>query len=105
MRTLELDSATAPLAEYAHDADDGPVVLTVEGQPYAALMTIDEGSLRAMLKLYNQKLAHEEQELDAEIESLSNNPKFLALLEEAIASIKTEGTTSHEDVLREFGLN
>lgn len=105
MKTMELDAATAPLADYAHHADDEPVVLTISGQPYAALLPIDEQAVRTMLHLYNEKLVQEERELDAEIEVLSNNPKFLALLEDAIASIKTEGTISDEEIRREFGLD
>jgi len=41
MKTLELQQATAPLAEYAREARKEPVILTVEGKPVAAVVSLE----------------------------------------------------------------
>ncbi len=42
MRTVEINQATGSLAEYVADARREPVILTREGQPYAAIITYEE---------------------------------------------------------------
>lgn len=41
MKTLEMVKATAPLAEYAREVSKEPVILTVDGRPFAALVSIE----------------------------------------------------------------
>jgi hypothetical protein len=105
MKTIDLDKADAPLIEYAHDASEEPVVLMVEGRPYAAIVGFDETSMRNLLHIFVDEQEREEREFDAEIESLSNNPKFVALVEDALTSLKTEGGFTREEIRREFGLD
>ena len=42
MKTLELSEATRPLAEYTKDVEKEPLVLTVDGDPIAALVAVEE---------------------------------------------------------------
>ncbi len=97
MRTIEIDSAASPLMERAGEET---VVLTLEGKPYAALVSFDEESAEALLKVIR---AEEELEFDAEIEALSNHPKFLALVEQAMRSLSENGGTPAEEFHRELG--
>jgi antitoxin (DNA-binding transcriptional repressor) of toxin-antitoxin stability system len=41
MKTLETIKATAPLAEYVRGLSKEPVILTVDGRPVAALVSIE----------------------------------------------------------------
>jgi PHD/YefM family antitoxin component YafN of YafNO toxin-antitoxin module len=84
MKTLEMARATAPLSEYAKHIDEGPLVLTRKGKPVAALMSL-EGS-------------------DMESVSLSMNPKFIALIEEARAQHRAGLGVTSDEIRREFGL-
>ena len=40
MKTLEMDQATEPLAEYARRVKKTPALLTVHGKPVAALVSV-----------------------------------------------------------------
>ncbi len=40
MKTLEMAKATAPLAQYAEKAAKEPLVLTVDGKPMMALVSV-----------------------------------------------------------------
>jgi len=84
MRTVELDAATASLGEYARDLDEGPLVVTVDGKPVAALVAIEDADLETV--------------------SPSANPQFLALIERSRARLKAEGGISSEVVRRRLGL-
>ena len=84
MRILEVSEATAPLAEYARNIDEEPIVLTVDGNPVAVLEAIED--------------------LDQEIASLSNNPQFLAIIERSRARHRAEGGISSEEMRRRLGL-
>ncbi len=66
MRKLEMTQATASLAEYARELDQGPIILMVDGKPTAALVPLDG--------------------VDAETASLSTNPQFMALIERSRSS-------------------
>jgi len=63
MKTIEMTEATAALAEYARRVAIEPVIVTVGGEPVAALVAIENA--------------------DMETISLSTNPKFMALIERA----------------------
>jgi len=61
MKTVEMTKAKSSLAEYAREAKKGPVMVTAAGRPVALLVSIRNA--------------------DRETVSLSNNPRFLALIE------------------------
>jgi antitoxin (DNA-binding transcriptional repressor) of toxin-antitoxin stability system len=84
MKTLEIDQATAPLADYARELVDEPIILTRDGNPVAALMTLEN--------------------VDWETVSLSTNPRFIAIIEQARARREAEGGFSTEEVRRMLGL-
>jgi prevent-host-death family protein len=83
MKTIELDQATRPLAEYAQTVSEGPVVFTVGGKPVAALVSIDDTDLETI--------------------SLSTNPDFMALIDKARRR-QQEGGLSAEAVRQRLGL-
>ena len=84
MKTLELDRATAPLAQYARRVKREPVLLLSHGRPIAALVSIPNA--------------------DAETVSLSTNPQFIALIERSRLRQKREGGISSEEMRRRLGL-
>lgn len=84
MNTLELDAATASVAEYAREAAEEPVIFTHNGKPVAALIPIENA--------------------DAETASLSTNPEFLALIERSRVRQDTEGGISPEEMRRRLGI-
>lgn len=84
MKTLELQQATAPLAEYARDAKKEPVILTVDGKPFAAVISLEN--------------------VDIETTTLSSNPKFMSLIERSRARRKKEGGKSSAEVRHKLGL-
>ena len=84
MRTLEVTQATAPLADYVRIVGKEPVILTVDGRPVAALVAIENA--------------------DTETVVLSNNPKFLALIERSRARRKAEGGIPSDNMRRRLGL-
>jgi len=84
MKTLEIAKATAPLAEYARDVSKEPVILTVDGKPVAALVSIENA--------------------DWETVTLSTHPQFIALIERSRARQKTEGGISSAEMRRRLGL-
>lgn len=84
MKTVELAKATAPLAQYARRLRKGPMIFTVHGKPFAALIVISNA--------------------DAETIRLSTNPQFLALIERSRARQKAEGGISPEEMRRRLGL-
>lgn len=84
MKRLELDEATGLLADYVRQLTNDPVVVTVNGDPVAALVAV-EG-------------------MDWESFSLSTNPDFLDLIEQSRARHRAEGGLTSDEVRREFGL-
>ncbi len=58
-----------------------------------------------MAQLNSDALTEEERDFEAEIEVLNNNPRFNAMIEEALQSIERGETTSHAELMREFGLD
>jgi prevent-host-death family protein len=84
MKTVELKDATSSLADYARDAADGPVVVTVRGKPVAALVPVKG--------------------MDLESLSVSTNPEFVDLIERSRRNLEEKGGVSSEEVRRRLGL-
>jgi antitoxin (DNA-binding transcriptional repressor) of toxin-antitoxin stability system len=84
MKTIEMVKATAPLAEYARDVKQEPVVLTVDGKPVAALVPIENADLETV--------------------TLSTHPGFLALIERSRSRQQVEGGISSTEMRRRLGL-
>ncbi len=84
MKTLDIAKATAPLAKYAKEASKGPVIVTVDGRPVAALVPIENADLETV--------------------TLSTHPQFLALIERSRSRQKTEGGISSAEMRRRLGL-
>jgi prevent-host-death family protein len=84
MKVLEISKATASLADYANEVSNEPMVLTTNGKPVAALLSIAD--------------------VDVESLSLSSNPEFLAILAESRARLKAEGGISSQEMWRRLGL-
>ena len=74
MKTLEMTEAVAPLAEYARDVEEEPIILTDDGKPVAALIAIENA--------------------DYETAILSIHPKFIELIERSRTRYKKEGGIS-----------
>lgn len=83
MKVIEQRDATATLAEYAADLESGPVIVTLQGRPVAALVPIDN--------------------TDLETASLSTNRQFIDLIERSRASVQAEGGIPSEEIRRRFG--
>jgi antitoxin (DNA-binding transcriptional repressor) of toxin-antitoxin stability system len=84
MRRLELAAATSPLVEYERQLKDGPLVLTVDGHPVAALVPIEDSDWESL--------------------SLSTNPDLIALVEQSRARFRAEGGLTSNEVRREPGI-
>ena len=84
MKTLELNKATAPIAQYARGIKKGPMIFTSHGRPIAALVYIPNA--------------------DAETISLTTNPQFLAIIERSRLRQKLEGGISSDEMRRRLGL-
>jgi antitoxin (DNA-binding transcriptional repressor) of toxin-antitoxin stability system len=69
-----------PLSDYAKKVKKELVVVTKEGKPVAALVSISNA--------------------DIETVSLSSNPKFIALIERSRAKQKAQGGISSEEMRR-----
>lgn len=80
MKTVELTKATLPLSDYTKKVKKEPVIITEGGRPVAALVSIPN--------------------TDIETISLSNNPKFIALIERSRSRQKSEGGISTEEIRR-----
>ncbi len=80
MKTVEVAKAIMPLSDYTKGVKKEPVIITKEGRPVAALVSITNA--------------------DIETVSLSNNPKFIALIERSRSRQKSEGGISTEEMRR-----
>jgi len=78
MKTVEISKATLPLSDYTKGIKKEPVIITKEGRPVAALVSLPNA--------------------DIEMVSLSNNPRFIALIERSRARQKSEGGISSEEM-------
>ena len=82
MKVVEKRDATATLAEYAAQIDNGPVIVTSEGRPVAALVPIENA--------------------DIETVSLSTNREFLELIERSRAHVRSEGGIPGDEMRRRY---
>ena len=80
MKIVEKKDATGTLAEYAADIQSGPLIVTSEGQPVAALVPIENADLETV--------------------ELSTNRQFLDLIERSRARVQAEGGISAEEMRR-----
>ncbi|MEW6417751.1 MAG: type II toxin-antitoxin system prevent-host-death family antitoxin [Nitrospirota bacterium] len=79
-KTVEISKANLPLSDYTKKVKREPVIITKEGKPVAVLVSISNA--------------------DIETVSLSNNPKFIALIERSRTRQKSEGGISSEEMRR-----
>jgi len=78
LRKVELADATEPLARYAQTVDEGPLVVTKDGQPIAVVLSVDNADLETV--------------------ALSNHPGFLEVIERSRDRQKREGGLSSAEV-------
>lgn len=82
MKAVEIADVAASLAQYAKGAEKQPVVLTLDGKPVAALVGL--GSI------------------DMETCAMSNDPRFLSIIEKSRARYKAEGGLTPAELRRRF---
>jgi prevent-host-death family protein len=82
MKFIDTSDANAMLAEYAAGIGSGPVIVTSEGRPVAALVPIEN--------------------TDFETASLGTNQEFLELIARSRSSLQTEGGVSSDEMRRRF---
>ena len=82
MKIIEQADATATLAEYAKGIGEGPLILTQQGRPVAALVSIENADLETV--------------------SLGSNPQFIELVERSRARVQSEGGVPSEEMRRRF---
>ena len=83
MKVVEKADATRTLGDYAGEIDSGPVVVTNQGRPVAALVPIENADLETV--------------------ALSTDRQFLDLIERSRARVRAEGGVSSEEMRRRFG--
>ena len=84
MKTLDVTESTASLAQCIRGVKKRPIILTRKGKPVAAIVSIEDADWETM--------------------SLSMNPKFVALIEQSRAQLRTEGGIPSAEVRRRLGL-
>jgi prevent-host-death family protein len=84
MKTIEVSQATASLAEYAQAVDQETLILTMNGEPVAALISIHD--------------------VDLETIKLSTDPQFIALIEQSRTRQQHEGGVSSAEMRRRLGI-
>lgn len=84
MKTLEVAKAKAPLSKYVRDVSKEPMILTVDGKPVAALVSIENADLETV--------------------TLSTHPQFLAIIERSRTRQKLEGGISSKEMRRRLRL-
>jgi PHD/YefM family antitoxin component YafN of YafNO toxin-antitoxin module len=83
MKTVDLAKASEPLSAYAHDLGEEPVILTVDDEPVAALVSLKN--------------------VDRESLVLSTSPAFLRLMQAAREELARGDSVSLEEIKREPG--
>jgi antitoxin (DNA-binding transcriptional repressor) of toxin-antitoxin stability system len=84
-KTIQLSKATESLAAYIQDLDGGPIVVTDRGRAIAAVISVNNA--------------------DAETISLSQNPKFHAIINRSRATQKREGGLSSQEMRQRFRIS
>ncbi len=84
MKKIEITKASGSLAEYTRGLAEEPVIVTDRGKPIAALVKIENA--------------------DDETVSLSNDPKFLAIIKRSRVRHKKEGGISIKEMRKRLGL-
>ena len=85
MRTVELEQATAPLAEYVRRARKEGMVVTLRGKPVATVTAVPEGA-------------------DWESLAIGMHPKFLAIMERSRRAHREQGGISPDEMRGHFGI-
>jgi PHD/YefM family antitoxin component YafN of YafNO toxin-antitoxin module len=85
MRIIEIAKTNATLAEYTSDITQAPVIIVNNGQPVAALITLDN--------------------VDMETLFLSTNPKFIELIEHSRAQQRSNDGISSVEMRHRLGLS
>lgn len=85
MKTLEISKATSSLAAYTRKVKREPVVVTRNGKPIAALVSVSNA--------------------DMETVTISNNPRFLALIERSRSRQLAEGGISQKEMRKRLKLS
>ena len=80
MKVIRIEGAKKSLAEYACDADEEAVVVTIDGEPVAALMPPENADLETV--------------------SLSTNRKFMRIIERSRKRQRKEGDVSSDEMRR-----
>jgi len=75
---VDMTDATEPLATYVRKADAGPVVITDEGRPVAALVLLENADLETI--------------------ALSTDPEFLDLIQNSRAHHSREGGLTSAEI-------
>jgi PHD/YefM family antitoxin component YafN of YafNO toxin-antitoxin module len=83
MKTVDLAKASKSLSAYAHDLGEEPVILTVDDEPVAALVSLKN--------------------VDRESLVLSTSPAFLRLMQAAREELARGDSVSLEEIKRETG--
>jgi PHD/YefM family antitoxin component YafN of YafNO toxin-antitoxin module len=83
MKTVDLSQASKPLSAYADDLGEEPIILTVDDEPVAALVSLKN--------------------VDRESLSLSTSPTFLRLVQAAREELERGDSISLEEIKRELG--
>ncbi len=84
MKFLEIAEANSTLAQYTSNLTEEPVIITDNGQPVAALLTLENVDLEAL--------------------SLCTNPQFIKLIEHSRARRRSEGGISSTEMRHRLGL-
>ena len=84
MQTIEITDATQPLAEYARRVDTGPIVVTVHGRPIAMVVAVENADLETI--------------------TLSQSPRFLAIIERSRERQQREGGLASAELRQRLGL-
>jgi prevent-host-death family protein len=82
MKVVERADATRSLAEYVGEIESGPVVVTNQGRPVAALVPIENADLETV--------------------ALSTNRQVLELIERSRARVRAEGGIRSQEMQRRF---
>lgn len=85
MKIVEIAEANATLAEYTSGLSEESVIITSNGQPIAALVTLEN--------------------VDLETVALSSNSKFIELIERSRAHRRAEGGIYSTERRRRLGLS